>query len=148
MRSLLAAAALLAATACSGCSASSGDAAPSAAASPTAQTYHATDLRPGDCFDDLAADGFATLVTCEKPHVYEFAGVWVLPDEPWPGDDKVIEASTKGCEEKVRIKKELRDTVTWTAFAPVEATWPRHRTAYCVALSVEEGVKLSGHVLA
>ncbi|MFD9947881.1 hypothetical protein ACFWYW_10845 [Nonomuraea sp. NPDC059023] len=144
MRSLLAAAALLAATSCS---ASSGAAAPSAAPSATPETYHATDLRPGDCFDDISPDGFATLVGCEKAHVYEFAGIWVLPDEPWPGDDKVIERSTKGCEEKVRIKKALRDTVTWTAFAPVQATWPKHRTAYCVALSVEEGVKLTGHVL-
>ncbi|MFI9560848.1 septum formation family protein [Nonomuraea endophytica] len=143
MRSLLAAAALLAATACS----ASTDSAPSPAPSATVQRYHATELRPGDCFDELPPDGITTLVPCEKPHVYEFAGIWVLPDEPWPGDDKVIEGSTKGCEGKVKIKKEFRDTVTWTAWAPGQDTWPKHRTAYCMALSVEEDTPLTGHVL-
>ncbi|MFI6389773.1 septum formation family protein [Nonomuraea sp. NPDC050547] len=138
MRSLLAAAALLAATACS---------ASTTPPSASPQRAHAAELRTGDCFDEIAQDGSATPVPCENPHAYELAGVWVLPDEPWPGEEEVITRATEGCEEKVKIKKEFQDTVTWTAFSPTQETWPKQRTAYCVALSVEEGVKLTGHVL-
>ncbi|MFI6498289.1 septum formation family protein [Nonomuraea typhae] len=138
MRLLLAA--LFAVTACTAAS-------PAAAPAPAPERGHAAALRPGDCFDEIGADGTATPVPCAQPHLFEFAGSWVLPDGPWPGDDKVNAISTEGCEEKVKIKKEFQDTVTWNTWAPPQATWPRQRTAYCGAVSIEEGTKLTGHVL-
>ncbi|WP_157248085.1 septum formation family protein [Nonomuraea typhae] len=148
MRLLLAV--LFAVTACTACTAASPATAPAPTPAPAAsapERHHATVLRSGDCFDSLPPDGYTTLIPCEQPHVLEFAGSWVLADGPWPGDEKVIADSVEGCAEKVKIKKEFQDTVTSTTWTPGKDTWPRHRTAYCMAVSIEEGTKLTGHVL-
>ncbi|MGN9789031.1 hypothetical protein ACTMTF_47085 [Nonomuraea sp. ZG12] len=100
------------------------------------QRYHATELRPGDCIDPIPQNFEVTVVPCDVPHVAEFAATYVLPDGPFPGADmrRLVE---NGCLPRMRIKDDKRDAVALLGFGPTAADWPRYRTVYCLAMSVD-----------
>ncbi|WP_214321955.1 septum formation family protein [Nonomuraea sediminis] len=116
-------------------------------AKPGEERWYPTDLRPGDCVKSIAGDQLVTLVPCARPHIAEFAAVYVLPDGPWPGYNEVQRMAENGCLPRVHIKESRHATVGVSEILPFETTWPRSRTAYCLAVPAAGGT-MRGHALA
>ncbi|MFI6600344.1 hypothetical protein ACIBHX_29210 [Nonomuraea sp. NPDC050536] len=114
---------------------------------PGEERWYPTELRPGDCVKSVADDQLVTLVPCDRPHIAEFATVYVLPDGPWPGDGEVRRMAENGCMPRVHIKESRHATVGVGQILPMELSWPRYRTAYCLAVPADGGT-MRGHVLA
>jgi hypothetical protein len=112
---------------------------------PGAVQHDATQLRPGDCLATIPDDLVATLVPCGNPHAAEFAMIYVVPDGAWPGSDAAVQQATAFCAPRMRIRPRERDKIKVSALPPLQHDWPRHRTAYCVAVA-KEG-QLVGRVL-
>ncbi|MEU5860433.1 hypothetical protein ABZ815_04640 [Nonomuraea sp. NPDC047529] len=102
---------------------------------PGAEQRHATQLRPGDCLVSIPDDLIATLVPCGNPHRAEFGMIYVVPEGPWPGTEQARRQAKSFCAPRLRVKQERLSDVEVTALPPLEAEWPRHRTAYCVAVA-------------
>jgi len=104
------------------------------------------DLKVGDCVRGLSADEEGSpdlrIVACEKPHNDEVYGTFVLPDQEWPGDDRVADLSWQGCDR--RFEAYVRISVDETALdsyinPPVDIGWPEDRVVVC---TVAEGETL------
>ncbi|MEU4572760.1 hypothetical protein ACBI99_37625 [Nonomuraea sp. ATR24] len=109
------------------------------------ELFHMTVLRPGDCIAEIYGDLTATLVPCGLPHAAEFSSMYVLPEGPWPGETEAMRKSRAWCADKMRVLPDKRHLVEATAVLPLEHEWPRHRTAYCIA--VPRKGELVGRVL-
>ncbi|MEU8321801.1 hypothetical protein AB0C33_25900 [Nonomuraea sp. NPDC048881] len=130
-RGLMAACLVLALSACG-----SGTPEPSGGSTvPGAEQRHATQLRPGDCLVSIPDDLIATLVPCGNPHAAEFGMIYVVPEGAWPGAEQARRQATDFCAPRLRITPGRRGEVKVTALPPLEEEWPRHRTAYCVAVA-------------
>lgn len=105
------------------------------------------DLQIGDCF---RADGdqveFVTVVDCESPHFYEAYGIVEYeagPDEPFPGDDVIVEYADTECqvgfEEFVGL--DYQSSVWYiTSVTPSEQTWPQGDREIICTLNQQDGV--------
>lgn len=115
-------------------------------AGPGVERYHVNELRPGDCIEPMPVDAIVTVVPCTEPHTAEFATTYVVPDGPWPGMAEVERLAMSGCEPRMRYVPSRRGEVGVTGLFPVEESWPRHRTAFCMAVALDGG-KLVGRVI-
>ncbi len=126
--------------------ASSAVPAPAGAAQPGVEQLHASELRPGDCLAPMPQSFVVTLMSCSEPHAAEYATTYVVPDQPWPGEEALGALAREGCAPRMRYVPERRSGLTVAALVPEEADWPRHRTAYCLAVRADGG-QLVGRVI-
>ncbi|MCK2219378.1 hypothetical protein MF672_037115 [Actinomadura sp. ATCC 31491] len=117
-----------------------------AAARPGAQQYHASELRPGDCIAPLPVDFAVTVVSCSVPHAAEYATSYVVPEQPWPGEETVSLLAREGCAPLMRYVPSRRPGLDVVAIIPAQGDWPRYRTAYCLAVAADGG-DLVGRVI-
>ncbi|QYC41464.1 hypothetical protein Nocox_19275 [Nonomuraea coxensis DSM 45129] len=116
------------------------------AVQPGVEQIHASELRPGDCLAPMPESFAVTLVSCSEPHAAEYATTYVVPDQPWPGQEALDLLAREGCAPRMRYVPERRAEVTVAVLVPDEASWPRHRTAYCLAVPADGG-ELVGRVI-
>ncbi|MFI6326254.1 hypothetical protein ACIBG8_52645 [Nonomuraea sp. NPDC050556] len=106
-------------------------------------------LVPGDCLvaiDDLmAARG-----SCAEPHVAEFVTSYILPEGPWPGEERARALSEDWCVPRVKARLVEPDAAVPGVLLPLEREWrqnPRYRTAYCVAVTGPGQATLTSKVI-
>ncbi|MFG6194484.1 hypothetical protein [Nonomuraea sp. JJY05] len=109
--------------------------------------YHATELRPGDCIDPLPDDFMVTVVPCDRPHVAEFATIYVIPDGPFPGMGDMQRLTENGCTPRMRLVEKRKDEVIVSGLVPSAKDRPRYRTIYCLAIAADQGSSLVGRVV-
>jgi len=113
------------------------------------------DLEIGDCF---RADGdqveSVTVVDCERPHFYEAYDVVdheAGPDEPYPGDEAILEYADTQCQVgfEAFVGLDYQSSVWFiTSVTPSEETWPEGDREIICTLNqrddVDEPIEVSG----
>lgn len=98
-------------------------------------------LRAGDCLKNIIAETGSTVdvVPCTTGHTSEVVGRIVLPNGPWPGEEKTRAAGDAACEkllaEYAGSKPATRSTIL--AMPPEELDWPEERGVLCIAYHLQ-----------
>lgn len=85
-------------------------------------------LQVGQCLDDVST-GIITsdnIIDCDVPHTYEVFGEVVVPDGPFPGDDRMDSTAQQSCDEAFAsfVGVSYDDsTLEYTYVAPTSDTW-------------------------
>lgn len=94
------------------------------------------DLEAGDCFSGGKKDqiDLVTAIPCTSPHESQVVTVFELPDEPYPGEDNVIDAAEKGCTDKADplLTDEAYNDLDPSFIYPDSYTWRGDRSVLCL----------------
>ena len=121
----------------------------------SAGTVDAFEVRVGDCFDDEAFESSEIseipAIPCSEPHDNQVYAAFDIPEEKWPGDERVDELATEGCFDRFAdaIGKGYEDSVIdFTTIYPSEGSWKQRddREVICVGYHVDFE-KLTGTIL-
>ncbi len=95
------------------------------------------DLKAGDCFSspgDAQDDvDLVTVIPCTSPHESQVVVIFELPEGPYPGENKVIDAAEKGCADKADplLTDQAYDELDPGFLYPDAFTWRGDRTIIC-----------------
>lgn len=112
---------------------------------------HVLDLEVGDCFSAEGDQiGEVLVVACEERHVYEVFALVEHPtpeDEPYPGDDEILEYADEECrdpfEDYVGLDYESSDWYI-TSVTPSEETWAEDDREIVCTLNLEDESEVTG----
>lgn len=93
-------------------------------------------LKAGDCFSGGGKDqvDLVTAIPCTSPHESQVVTIIELPDEPYPGEDKVTSQAEEGCTDKADplLTDKAYDELDPSYIYPDADTWRGDRSVLCV----------------
>jgi hypothetical protein len=101
----------------------------------------AADLRKGDCLRTAPNDdegvGSVDVTPCAFPHRAQVYAVFDLPDEPYPGDSRVLQLADEGCQDRTPdISGADANTLAALYLYPEQAQWESgKRSVRCILAS-------------
>lgn len=110
------------------------------------------DLEEGDCFQSVSQTGSieeVDVVDCDSPHDNEVYSVWDFadgPDDPYPGDDVVVEESSAGCNEDFEDQIDDTSDLSISSLHPTEGSWGNGDREVVCYLQNTDGSQLTGPV--
>jgi Domain of unknown function (DUF4190)/Septum formation len=108
----------------------------SGAVTQQAETF-VDDLKAGDCFSYPGGPqdqvDLVTVIPCTSPHESQVVVIFELPEGPYPGEDKVIDAAEKGCTDKADplLTDQAYEDLEPGLIYPDSYAWRGDRTIIC-----------------